>query len=68
MPSYCLENPRDWEAWWAAVYGVAQSRTQLKQLSSMPSYDYFAFSTGLRQSLINCLEDQSLTPSPFWVI
>ena len=30
----CLENPRDWGAWWAAVYGVAQSRTRLKQLSS----------------------------------
>ena len=26
----CLENPRDGEAWWAAVYGVAQSRTLLK--------------------------------------
>ena len=26
----CLENPMDREAWWAAVYGVAQSRTQLK--------------------------------------
>ena len=25
----CLENPRDGGAWWAAVYGVAQSRTQL---------------------------------------
>ena len=25
-----LENPRDREAWWAAVYGVAQSRTRLK--------------------------------------
>ena len=23
----CLENPMDGEAWWAAVYGVAQSRT-----------------------------------------
>ena len=23
----CLENPRDWGAWWAAVYGVTQSRT-----------------------------------------
>ena len=31
----CLENPRDGEAWWAAVYGVAQSRTRLKRLSSM---------------------------------
>ena len=30
----CLENPRDGRAWWAAVYGVAQSRTRLKQLSS----------------------------------
>ena len=30
----CLENPRDGEAWWAAVYRVAQSRTRLKQLSS----------------------------------
>ena len=29
-----LENPRDGGAWWAAVYGVAQSRTRLKQLSS----------------------------------
>ena len=26
----CLENPRDGGAWWAAVCGVAQSRTQLK--------------------------------------
>ena len=30
----CLENPRDGGAWWAAICGVAQSRTQLKQLSS----------------------------------
>ena len=30
----CLENPRDGEAWWAAVYGVAQSQTRLKRLSS----------------------------------
>ena len=26
----CLENPRDGGAWWAVVYGVAQSRTRLK--------------------------------------
>ena len=26
----CLENPRDGGAWWAAVYGVAQTRTRLK--------------------------------------
>ena len=30
----CLENPRDGGAWWAAVYGVAQSWTWLKWLSS----------------------------------
>ena len=30
----CLENPRDWGAWWAAVSGVTQSRTRLKRLSS----------------------------------
>ena len=35
----CLENPRDGGAWWAAVYGVAQSRTRLKRLSS--SRDFF---------------------------
>ena len=29
----CLENPVDRGAWWAAVYGAAQSRTRLKQLS-----------------------------------
>ena len=33
----CLENPRDGGAWWAAVYGVSQSRTQLKRLSSSSS-------------------------------
>ena len=33
----CLENPRDGGAWWAAVYGVAQSWTRLKRLSSSSS-------------------------------
>ena len=41
----CLENPRDRGAWWAAIYGVAQSWTRLKQLSSssrgyLVLYDY----------------------------
>ena len=31
---FCLENPRDRGAWWAAVYGVARGWTQLKRLSS----------------------------------
>ena len=33
----CLENPRDGGAWWAAIYGVAESRTWLKRLSSSSS-------------------------------
>ena len=33
----CLENPRDGEAWWAAIYGVALSQTRLKRLSSSSS-------------------------------
>ena len=45
----CLENPRDRVAWWAAIYGVTQTWTRLKRLSSSsiltnkdvfePSYD-----------------------------
>ena len=45
----CLENPRDGEAWWAAVYGVAQSRTRLKRLSSSSS---------------SCLQQSFLDPTP----
>ena len=33
----CLEDPRDGGAWWAAIYGVAQSQTRLKRLSSSSS-------------------------------
>ena len=36
----CLEDLRDGGAWWAAVYGVAQSRTRLKRLSSSRSMLY----------------------------
>ena len=46
----CLENPRDGGAWWAAVYGVTQSRTRLKRLSSSSS----AYVIGLSVS-IECL-------------
>ena len=38
----CLESPRDGGAWWAAVYGVAQSRTRLKWLSSSSLWWYRA--------------------------
>ena len=33
----CLENPMDGGAWWASIYGVAQSWIQLKRLSSSSS-------------------------------
>ena len=29
----CLENPRDGGAWWAAVHGVAKSRTRLSNFT-----------------------------------
>ena len=49
----CLETPRDRGAWWAAVYGVAQSRTRLKRLSSSSSrvisgYDFNCITNSLR--------------------
>ena len=40
----CLENPRDGGAWWAAICGVAQSRTRLKRLSSSSSIDHLPIS------------------------
>ena len=46
----CLENPRDGGAWWAAVYGVAQSRTRLKRLSSSSSSNVNDITAGI----VNC--------------
>ena len=40
----CLENPRDWGAWWAAVYGVSQSWTLLNRLSSSSKVKVKSFS------------------------
>ena len=50
----CLENPRNRGAWWAAVYGVAQSRTWLKRLSSSSSQQQasVAFTMGIKVYLI----------------
>ena len=55
----CLENPRDGGAWWAGVYGVAQSRTRLKWLSSSSSMHFslklsqtFPFRNPIRQSIL----------------
>ena len=52
----CLENPRDGGAWWAAIYGIAQSRTQLKQLSST---DYITSSWRLAGGY---------SSAPFWCL
>ena len=41
----CLENPRDRGAWWAAIYGVAQSQARLKRLSSRHYFKSFTYST-----------------------
>ena len=53
----CLENPRDGGAWWAAVYGVSQSRTRLKWLSSSSSSDtcavFFQVFTADKIALVN---------------
>ena len=45
----CLENPRDGGAWWAAVYGVAQSRTRLKRLSSSSSRRAASLQAGAKE-------------------
>ena len=56
----CLENPRDGRAWWAAIYGVAQSRTRLKRLSSSSSSVAYTVLQDNRNKLGSCysfLED-----------
>ena len=56
-----LENPRDGGAWWAAVYGVAQSRTRLKRLSSSSSSSRFYIVFGEMSIQVVC-------PFKNWVI
>jgi len=48
----CLENPRDGGAWWAAVYGVAQSQTWLKWLSSSSSSSSFTLCSSVTLSIV----------------
>ena len=60
----CLENPRDGGAWWAAVYGVARSRTRLKRLSSNSSkVDTNAdilWNEKLKFGIVSCLKPRNL--------
>ena len=59
----CLENPRDWGAWWAAVCGVAQSQTQLKRLSSSSSSSRLPCPSPSPRACSNsCLLSQSCHP------
>ena len=52
----CLENCRDGGAWWAAVYGVAQSRTQLKRLSSSSSSSVLVGNLSMKLGVEMCVE------------
>ena len=52
----CLENPRDRGAWWAAVYGVAQSRTRLTRLSRIRGHRPYSQSYGFSSSHIQMWE------------
>ena len=61
----CLENPRDGGACWAAVYGVAQSRTLLKRLSSSSSSWVSGRPWPLGDSLDRAL---SITPDVFLIL
>ena len=69
----CLENPRDGRAWWAAVYGVKQSRTRLKWLSSSSSIKikkavlrvwYFLWHRNCHMRRFPLANDSNLSPFP----
>ena len=67
----CLENPGDGGAWWAAIYGVTQSRTRLKWLSSSSSCSFnnnIAFTSYQLIYLILRTEDINMSkiPLPSW--
>ena len=59
----CLENPRDGGAWWAAGYGVAWSRTQLKRLSNSSSNILQLTVVQQRVVVLEFLQKMSACPS-----
>ena len=66
----CLENPMDGRAWWAAVHGVAKSRTGLKRLSSSSSIYSASFSLTVletRKSKIRAPADLVFSEGPLLV-
>ena len=72
LPCSCLENLRDREAQWAAVYGVAQSRTRLKRLSSgsrenLASMDHNSIASCLKPGVQPyIILAKTLSTSKFW--
>ena len=61
----CLENPRDGGAWWAAVYGVAQSRIRLKRVSSTSGSEVISGIRGWGQAWFG--EHNQLTNELLWL-
>ena len=65
----CLENPRDGGAWWTAVYGVAQSRTQLSSSSSSRNWAKLLrqhnFETGSKDYGARLSDTSSMTSASF---
>ena len=57
----CLENPRDRGDWWAAIFGVAQSRTRLKWLSSSSSSKELLISEPRLRKRASLLETASIS-------
>ena len=50
----CLENPKDGGAWWAAVYGITQSQTRLKWLSSSSIYLFSCMGLSCSSLIFSC--------------
>ena len=73
----CLVNPRDGGAWWAAIYGVSQSRTRLKRHSSSSSMmvlflgfwgTSMLFSTMMTPVFLPAVHVGSLCSAPSWAL
>ena len=63
----CLENPRDGGTWWAAIYGVAQSQTQLKRLSRVDVWDSISIKRMRNWKLSRKKVGKGLLPTSWWV-
>ena len=63
-PVFLLENPRDGGAWWAAIYGVTQSRKRLKRLSSSSSSNNNSILTSVRGDQVRSWLSSPVNRSP----